>query len=356
MSLSRLSADVLNNVFSFLPVEDAHRSGVGCKTLNQVIHTTAFSRMQLRRLFPGQEFALPVAEYQKIMRIFSNFAAGRCGYFNVALPTPSRSCPNKRLGSFCLEPSYGHKRESYVSISGQRGMRSRIQIWENAWSRSLCRPCIPFKLSLYPAPGIGAMIASQRYWTGPQWSQLNKCLDFSLAEEEILIGLADKFSSRPDDDATDMDLMHPCFKNSLCQKDKNGIYQELCFLNSTQSTLYADYGQLAFEEVEGSGMEREFFVSNKERVEAILHYCMRLIARRYAAPQGDPMAEDLFNRLPQALRNPVYAELHAIRPPAQGEDVWNYGELAFHGRLGTVTNLERRAAILNFVNKGQKVL
>ena len=167
----------------------------------------------------------------------------------------------------------------------------------------------------------------------------------------MLFGMAEGLSRAPAEDSHGM--MSDCF-NGLSPLDKNAIYWELWFLNRKKAGhRYPDYGRKAFEL---GTYDRDFSVPNKDRAEAILHYSMRLIARRYAAPHGDSLAEDLFNRLPAALRNRVYCELWAIKRPPQSEDVWNYGELAFHGRLSTVTNPERRAAILNFVDRAQKVM
>lgn len=364
MSISRLSSDVLNQVVSFLPQENAHACAGVCKQLNRLIHMGAFARMQIDRLFPDQNSALPVAEYQKLVRIFSNLAVGRCGYsahrsnWECSVgdsPNGVALQPSLSLGAFTLttyhQPGGLNIERSYGLNIERRGVTTaRIKMkWGEPDSWEIQRNPLG-RVSLYSTLETGVFfIRADR----ARFSDIAR-LNFSQEPEDILFHLHDILT--PDAGADRPDVIPSQSRMALSPQDENGIYQELWFLNREEAgNRYVDYGRMAFEKQQCHRPDH-YSVPNKDRAEAILHYSMRLIARRYAAPHGDPLAETMFNRLPVALRNPVYGELYTIKRPSQGEDVWNYGELAFHGRLGTVTNLERRAAILNFVDKGQKVM
>jgi hypothetical protein len=331
--------------------------------------------MHLERLFPARLFTSPIADYEKIVRIFANFVAGRYDHSNADVDTLPADANLQASFSLSMGPFRLSINEDLmqrdVIIEGQRGIANRIRLWSNP-----NRPnYTPFPGCLVPAPETGVFFADQPYrlsyssWSSAAdfgtwgtsdydtdvvlYNSLCMRLDFSLTQEEILFNLADKFSIYPDKDRCfDCDL--DPWPHALNHQDKSAIYWELWFLNHEDAgDQVSDYGQKAFEM---PMTNRRYIVLNIERAEAILHYSMRLIARRYAAPHGDPLAETLFNRLPATLRNSVYGELYTILGPPQSEHVWNYEELAFHGRLGTATNAGRRAAILNFVNKGQKVM
>jgi hypothetical protein len=353
MSISRLPSELLHEVYSFLSLNEAHTGARSCKEHNQVIHTEGFARMQLERLFPAKAYTSSIAEYEKIVRIFANFVAGRYDYSNDEMigrwPFPTLDCLS--LGPFRLSIQRG---APLVIIKGQRGITNKIRIWNKPFPDNH-----PVRDSfLFSTSKTGVFYSEVRYA-----HYLARCsqgsvyirLDFSVTQEEILFGLAGACSNKPDEDPS-MQSKMPCYLTNAL--NPQAIYWELWFLNREKAgDRYPNYGRDAFEKPwNDHTLDRTYFVPNKERAEAILHYSMRLIARRYAAPHDDSLAETLFNRLQAALRNPVYGELYALRRPPQSEDVWNYGELAFHGRLGSATNADRRLAILNFVNKGQKVL